>query len=88
MLGYMSANKASAEGFTHHGKYFGIPVWLGDIDNQDGGLMVATKWAPMEFLMTAAHHIEGTLRPLLFPHSEPAFQFLVGAAIGSDTKGG
>lgn len=73
MLGYMTTKEAKAHGFTHHGKYFGIPVWLGD---PDGGCpTVATKWAPMEYVMSAAHVIEGAIRALM--GMEPCFQFLV-----------
>lgn len=81
MPGYMTAAEAQAEGFTHHGKYFGVPIWVGNVDDDTGGLMVATKWQPMEWVMTAMHHIEGTLRPLLFPNDPPAFQFWIGAPI-------
>lgn len=76
MLGYMSAKEAKAHGFTHHGKYFGIPVWIGD---PHGDCMVATKWAPMEFAMSVAHYIEGAIHSLR--GTEPTFMFLVGRKI-------
>lgn len=79
MLGYLPATEAKAQGFTHHGKYFGIPVWLGDPDSE--APMVAAKWAPLEFAITVASHIEGTLLWLFFPEREPAFQLLVGRRI-------
>lgn len=77
MLGYMTAKEALENGFTHHGKYFGIPVWVAP----DQDFMVATKWAPMEHVMTAAHYIEGFLRSVFRPDDEPVFQFLLGPAI-------
>ena len=77
MLGYMTAKEAVANGFTHHGKYFGIPVWVAP----DKDFMVATKWAPMEYVMTVAHVIEGFLRSVLQPDDEPVFQFLLGPEI-------
>lgn len=77
MFGYMTAREAAEHGFTHHGKYFGIPVWIGD---PDGDMLVATKWAPLEYLMTAFHHIEGFLSSL-FPEREAGFQFRVGPTI-------
>lgn len=77
MLGYMTAKEAVASGFTHHGKYFGIPVWVAP----EKDFMVATKWAPMEYVMTAAHYIEGFLRSVFHPDDEPVFQFLLGAKI-------
>lgn len=57
MLGYITEGQAKAEGFTHHGSYYGIPIWLGNLD--DDGPTVAAKWAPMELAMKLAHHIEG-----------------------------
>lgn len=74
MLGYMTARDALEQGFTHHGEYFGIPVWLG---NPGEGMMVAAKWAPMEYVMTIAHYVEGFLRSVFFPDQEPVFQFVV-----------
>ena len=80
MLGYMTAKQAKALGFTHHGKYYGIPIWVAP----DSDFMVATKWAPMEYLMTAAHYIEGFLRSVLYPDSEPVFQFEIISEIKID----
>lgn len=74
MLGYMTASKALSLGFTHHGSYYGIPVWIGD---PHGEFRVATKWAPMECLMTAAQAIEGFLLEAFYPDDEPAFRFVV-----------
>ena len=74
MLGYMTERQAKANNFTHHGSYYGIPVWIGD---PHGEFRVATKWAPFEFLMSAAHGIEGFLRAMFFPDSPPAFRFVV-----------
>ena len=78
MLGYMTKKEALREGFTHHGSYYGIPLWIGD---PDGEFIVATKWAPMEYLMSAAHHIGALLTAAFFPDEEPAFRFLVGKQI-------
>ena len=78
MLGYMTKKEALAGGFTHHGSYYGIPLWIGD---PEGKFMVATKWAPMELLMTAAHYIEAFLEMVFFPDEEPGFRFWVGPEI-------
>lgn len=82
--GYMTAEEALAQGFTHHGKYFGIPVWIGHPEDTAGGMLVATKWAPMEYAMSVAHVVEGLLRGMFYPDEEPSFQFLVGARIGEE----
>jgi len=74
MLGYMTERQAKANGFTHHGSYYGIPVWIRD---PHGEFCVATKWAPFEWLMTAAHVFEGFLLSTFFPERPPAFRFIV-----------
>ena len=77
MLGYMTTKEALSLGFTHHGKYFGIPCWVAP----DKGFMVATKWAPLEHLMSVFHVIEGVVRSVMYPDQEPVFQFLLGQEI-------
>lgn len=77
MLGYISAKKAKELGFTHHGKYYGIPLWIAP----DSDFMVATKWAPMELVMTVFHYIEGFMAAVMRPDDEPNFQFLLGPRI-------
>ena len=73
MIGYMTEKEAVKNGFTHHGKYFGIPLWVAP----DKDFMVATKWAPMEYVMTAAHYVEVFMRSVLYPNDDPTFQFLL-----------
>jgi hypothetical protein len=77
LVGYIPAAQALAQGFTHHGKYFGLPIWL----TAEEGPAIACKWAPLEHLLPVVMWIEGTLRELFFPEREPAFQILQGPAI-------
>lgn len=82
MLGYMTEREALSQGFTHHGSYYGIPCWIGDLSGQfDDRMLVAAKWAPMEYLMTVFHYLEVNLRVLKFPGEPPCFQFKVGELI-------
>lgn len=80
MFGYMTKRQALTAGFTHHGKYFGIPCWIAP----DKDFMVATKWAPMEYAMTALHYVEQFMAGILYPDAEPAFQFMLGPEIERD----
>ena len=57
LIGYMTAKQAIADGFTHHGAMYGFPCWVGDPDG--GAPMVATKWAPVEWLIDLGHWING-----------------------------
>lgn len=77
MLGYMTEKKAIEVGFTHHGKCFGIPIWITDEDCP----MVAAKFAPFEILITFSQIIEGILHSIFWPDDDPVFQFQVGEKI-------
>ena len=79
MMGYMTAKEAKARGFTNHGKYFGLPIWIGDVASD--APIVAAKFAPLEFLLDAWPYINGFLQGLFFPDDEPMFRFLVGKPI-------
>lgn len=80
MLGYMTEKQALKHGFSHHGSYYGIPIWIGGIES--GGPMVAVKWAPFDFLMDVASVIEGVLFPLVHgADDEPHFMFKVNREI-------
>lgn len=77
--GYMTASEARASGFTHHGSYYGIPLWLGDLEGE--APLVATKFAPLELLMSVFHIIEGIVSAICWPDDEPAFMLKVGDPI-------
>lgn len=73
MLGYMTEKEAKEYGFTHHGSYYGIPLWMGDFESE--APMIATKWSPLEHVMTIFHFIEGACHAIL--GTEPSFMFVV-----------
>lgn len=72
LLGYMTEAEAKASGFTHHGSYYGIPLWVGD---PWGECVVAVKWAPMELVMSLFHCIEEAMNLML--GNEPSFMFKI-----------
>jgi hypothetical protein len=69
----MTKKQALKNGFTHHGRYFGIPIYITDEECP----MVCATWAPCEFLIDIAHIIEGILHSIFWPNEQPCFQFLV-----------
>lgn len=71
MLGYMTESKAKSFGFTHHGEYYGIPIWMTTSEQP----MIAAKWVPFEFLMTLFHWVEGAVQASC--DMEPCFVFKV-----------
>lgn len=76
MLGYTTKQEAANLGCTHHGSYFGIPTWMGDIDSE--APLVFAKWAPLEWAIEAASYIQMALWPLIHgSDSEPMFMFKV-----------
>lgn len=74
---YLSAKEAAEYGFTHHASYYGIPCWWGGPDECP---MICAKWAPLEYVMTLFHSIEG-LCHFLMGNEDPTFMFKVGKAI-------
>lgn len=75
MLGYTTTNVAKQMGCTHYGSYYGIPIWMGDIDRE--APLVFAKWAPLDYLIPAFSIIEGLLFPLVHgPHEQPMFMFM------------
>lgn len=78
MFGYMSADEARSNGFTNHGSYYGIPLWITDSDVPT----VCTKWSWMEWMIDIAMHVEGFLFPIVHgADAEPCFMFKIGKSI-------
>lgn len=78
MLGFMSKQEALSLGYTNHGKYFGLPVYLAD----DGpGLMVTAKCKWLNWAVDVIATVEGILRDTFRPQDPPGFQFWVGPRI-------
>lgn len=77
MLGYMTEKEALLKGFTHHGSYYGISLWV--LPNE--AFVVAAKWGPLEYLMPITMAIEQIIVGILYPDQEPSFMFKTGKAI-------
>ncbi|KEQ11251.1 hypothetical protein GZ77_26165 [Endozoicomonas montiporae] len=75
MLGYVSVKEAKKYGCTHHGSYYGIPVWLDILDQ--GSLVMMAKWSPMDYAIDCVSVLEGIIRPLRFPDEPNCFQVKV-----------
>lgn len=77
LIGYINAEHAAAKGFTHHGEYFGLPIWMKGAEAPE----IACKWPPLDWLIPVVVWIEGALRSMFFPEQEPCIQILQGAPI-------
>lgn len=74
ILGYTTKAEAIAAGCTHHGSYYGIPLWMGDIDSE--APLVFAKWAPLDFLIGVFAMVENLLAPLVYgPDAAVGFRF-------------
>ncbi len=84
MLGYVTPQAALAAGCTHHGRYYGLPIWIGDLDDEAPLVMAKVAW--LDWALDVIVHIEGALRDLFRPDDEPGFLFQVGAPIAGDNR--
>ncbi|ALZ16666.1 TPA: hypothetical protein NHZ94_004511 [Pseudomonas aeruginosa] len=77
MLGFTTKAEARQIGVSHHGSYYGIPMWLGDVDSYCP--LAFAKWAPLELVVSLFSVIEGIVNSML--DQEPTFKFKVGRRI-------
>jgi hypothetical protein len=77
LIGYVSAAKAAADGYTHHGKYCGLPIWIKAAQEPE----IAFKWAPLDHVIKAIVWIDQTVRELQFPDAKPGFDIWQGPPI-------
>ena len=76
VLGYINGKEAVSRGFTNHGKYYGIPLYI----KNDVEFEVTAKWMPMDFLIEYICYIEMFIASIFFPERE-GFMFLMGPKI-------
>jgi hypothetical protein len=79
MFGYMDQNKAIQVGFTHQGKYYGIPLWITDSQRP----MIVAKWYPMEHIISFLQQSEVFIKSRFFPSRKHRHQLTNVKAIGS-----
>jgi hypothetical protein len=79
MFGYVTKRKALKDGMTHHGSYYGIPIWM-QIEDED--FSVCAKWVPLDYLILIVSWAENIIRPIIFPDDDAIFQFRIGRDIG------
>ena len=79
MLGYLTRKKAKELGYKHGGRYYGIPVYFTEINEEEDGpiTQIAASWAPLDFLMLLVVEIEQTVLNTLWPHEEHSFHFII-----------
>jgi len=85
MLGYMTKKTALGHGFTHHGSYYGIPIWIGNFDSECPVVSAKAVW--LDPVMDLFSYVESVVRSVAYPDREPSFCFRVGKAIDPIKKG-
>ena len=77
-FGWMTKVRAKDAGFTNHGSYYGIPLYITD----DAAPMVCPKHVLLEPVMDLFVSIEMFLFPIVHgAEAEPVFRFVVGKKI-------
>lgn len=64
-------------GFTHHGSYFGIPLWMTDSEQP----FITVKFSCMNSTFDMANQIEGFLFHLFWPEEVRVTTFKIGRKI-------
>ncbi|MGX2974476.1 hypothetical protein ACWIUH_05770 [Ursidibacter arcticus] len=68
---YMTKDKLKAEGFTHYGSLWGVPIYIGDLDS--GAPITMTANFIPEWVLTVADWIIFTMHDLLNPYEDLQF---------------
>lgn len=74
MIGYIQEAQAKAEGFTHHGLYYGLPIWIALNTDEP---MVAAKVVWLDWLIPIISTIENIVRSIMRPGDESGFMFTI-----------
>jgi hypothetical protein len=72
LIGYVTKKKALALGFTHHGSYWGIPIYMDD--NNDCPTICA-KWIPLYCLFPLVEFFEFFLFFIFCQGEQTYFRF-------------
>jgi hypothetical protein len=72
---YIGEKEAKYIGFTHHGSYYGFPVWIAD----DEDFSVAAKFHILEWVIPVISYVEMFISNLM--GYEEAFMFKIGEKI-------
>lgn len=76
LIGYKSVSVAKGmEVFDHHGSYYGVPIYMGDIGGQTYTMV---KWVIMEPVFDLFEMLEPIMRRIFYGEDNVCFQFTVG----------
>jgi len=78
ILGYVKESTAKDYGFTNHGSYYGIPLY---ISTDPDFAVVAIKWTPLEYIMPVLHKVDWFFRRLLMADYRRDYLFHIGRKI-------
>ena len=75
-IGWVTKEAAKKEGFTNHGSYYGIPLYIGGAEDD---MCIVTKHIAFEWLVDIADFIESLCYDIV--GAERMFCFTVGSEI-------
>ena len=77
MIGYMTKADALRHGFTHHGRMYGVPIWIAEPHSE--GPMVAAKFVPFEMWLSFGTFVVQFMH--MIDEDLPGFPIIVGRRI-------
>ena len=72
---YTTNEQAKKQGFTHHASYYGLPCYIGGLD--DVGPELECKIPFLNICIDILSYIEGFISSVAYPDDEPCFRIKV-----------
>lgn len=76
---YTTNKMAKLHGFTHSASYYGLPCYIGGLD--DIGPTLECKIPCLNVLIDVLSYIEGFISSVAYPDCEPCFRIKVKSAL-------
>ena len=72
---YTTKEEAKKQGFTHNASYYGLPCYIGGLD--DVGPVLECKIPILNVMIDVLSYIEGFISSVCYPEDEPCFRIKV-----------
>lgn len=82
----MTIQQAVSEGYTHYGSYYGIKVYMRNVDTQDD-LVIETEYEMLGSLIPYIGAVEMFFQSLYKPDDELGFNFVVYGELPKPLRG-
>ena len=72
---YTTKEQAKKQGFTNHASYYGLPCYIGGLD--DIGPTLECKVPALNVMIDILSYVEGFVSSVCYPEDEPCFRIKV-----------